>query len=309
MKPPVAKTRHAPEMRARVLELRRTHSNAEVARQTGLPIGTVKALASRAGVTRNNTQARTFFALPEPVLGAGAAVALPAPLPEQRSVTGDAELDAVLWLREVVQTGDAELIGKAMQGAERIKTPPQELERRYADHLVRTSGGNAMQGLFAFGIADLQGYAKKVLDRQARRSDALNRFGNEAAVFADTDTERFCIAALASVKARKAWPSYALKAVCIAFDMQADMRPHSLDDCLFELAYWNGLYQLRRAWPDAGDPLPQVSAREDYLHDCMGHLPPKSKAEAKDVLRYLTGPGRDAVSEEATDRILQNLVG
>ena len=56
MKPPVAKTRHAPEVRARVLELRRTHSAAEMARQTGLPIGTVKALASRAGVTRNNTQ-------------------------------------------------------------------------------------------------------------------------------------------------------------------------------------------------------------------------------------------------------------
>ncbi len=35
MKPPVAKKRLTPEQRTQVLELRRTHSAAEVARQTG----------------------------------------------------------------------------------------------------------------------------------------------------------------------------------------------------------------------------------------------------------------------------------
>ena len=64
MKPPVAKARLLPELRARVLELRRTHSTADVARQTCLAVGTVKAICSRAGTTRDNTAARAFFALP-----------------------------------------------------------------------------------------------------------------------------------------------------------------------------------------------------------------------------------------------------
>ena len=123
MKPPVAKSRLLPELRARVLELRRTHSAADVARQTGLPVGTVKAICSRAGTTRDNMAARAFFTLPPLALVSTTAVTAPAVLPEQRAVTGDADVDAVLWLREVVATGDGDLIAKALQAAQRIQTP------------------------------------------------------------------------------------------------------------------------------------------------------------------------------------------
>ena len=309
MKPGVAKKRLTPEQRTQVLELRRTHSAAEVARQTGLPVGTIKALSSRAGVTRGNAQALAFFALPALVLTDTTAVAVPAPLPEQRNVTGDTDTDAMLWLREVIETGDADLIATAMQAAERIKTPAKELERRYADYLVRASGGNTLSAMFgSMNFADLAGHAKTVLDKQARRHEALARFGSEAAVFADTDTERFCIDALAKVKPCKEWSTYALKGAAAAFDAQAAMRPHTLGDCLAELHYWNALHHLRSAWPNSGDPLPQVQAREDYLHHCMGLLRPKDRNEAKEVLRYLTGPGKDMANEEATDLILLNLV-
>ncbi|WP_051603307.1 sigma-70 region 4 domain-containing protein [Simplicispira psychrophila] len=131
LQPPVAKTRLSPEQRAQVLELRRTHSAGEVSRITDLPLGTVKALVSRAGATRDNTAARAFFTLPPLALPDTTAVTIPAPLPEQRSVTGDKDVDAMLWLREVVATGDGDLIAKALQAAERIKTPAKELERRY----------------------------------------------------------------------------------------------------------------------------------------------------------------------------------
>ena len=94
MKPPVAKTRLLPELRTRVLELRRTHSTADVARQTGLAVGTVKALCSRAGATRDNTAARAFFALPPLVQASTTAVTAPAALPVQRNVTGDTDIDA-----------------------------------------------------------------------------------------------------------------------------------------------------------------------------------------------------------------------
>ena len=87
MKPPVAKSRLLPELRARVLELRRTHSAADVARQTGLPVGTVKAVCSRAGTTRDNSAARAFFALPPLALANTTAVTAPAALPVQRNST------------------------------------------------------------------------------------------------------------------------------------------------------------------------------------------------------------------------------
>ena len=103
MKPPVSKTRLSPELRAQVLELRRANSITEVARITGVAVGTVKTICSRAGATRDNTAARAFFTLPELVLTEVTAVAIPAPLPEQRSVTGDVDVDAVLWLREQLQ--------------------------------------------------------------------------------------------------------------------------------------------------------------------------------------------------------------
>lgn len=310
MKPPVAKTRHAPEVRARVLELRRTHSTADVARQTGLPVGTVKAVCSRAGTTRDNTAARAFFALPLLVQASTTAVATPAALPVQRNVTGDTDIDAMLWLREVIQTGDSALIATAIEAAKRVKTPVKELERRYGDYLLRASGGNTMQAVFrSMGFGDLQGLAKGVLDRQARCREAVARFGSEAAVFTDTAPELFCIQVLAKLKPKGMFRSYPLQPTCAAFEAHTDKRPHTLSDCLAELAFWDALYHLRRAWPNSGDDLPQVSARRDYLHRCMGVLRCKGREEAKGVLRYLAGPGQDAMDEEATDLMLQNLIG
>lgn len=310
MKPPVAKTRLLPELRARVLELRRTHSTADVARQTGLSVGTVKAICSRAGTTRDNTAARAFFALPPLALTSTTAVTAPAPLPQQRNVTGDVDIDAMLWLREVIQTGDSALIDTAIEAAKRVKTPVKELERRYGDYLLRASGGNTMQAVFgSIGFGDLKELAERTLDKKARCREAVARFGSEQAVFADTAPELFCIDALAKVKREGRFGDYPLQPMCKAFEAHADKRPHTLSDCMAELAFWDALYHLRSAWPNSGDDLPQVSARRDYLHHCMGVLRCKGRDEAKAVLRYLAGPGQDALDEQALDLVLQNLIG
>lgn len=104
-----------PPLRAQVLALRRTQSAKATAQALGIPLGTVKAISSRAGITRNNTMLRAFFRLPEPVASACTDLQPPVAPPQPVAVTGDSDLDAVLWLRQVVQTGDAALIDKAMQ--------------------------------------------------------------------------------------------------------------------------------------------------------------------------------------------------
>ena len=129
VKPPVSKQRLTQQQRVQVLELRRSNSITEVARLTGLPPGTVKTVCSRAGATRDNMAARAFFTLPPLALADTTAVTAPAVLPEQRAVTGDKDVDAMLWLREVVETGDGDLIAKALEAAQRIQTPAKELGR------------------------------------------------------------------------------------------------------------------------------------------------------------------------------------
>ena len=309
MKPPVSSKRLTQQQRAQVLELRRSNSITEVARITGLPLGTVKTLCSRAGTTRDNTAARAFFALPPLALADTTAVTAPAALPEQRAVSGDKDVDAMLWLREVVTTGDAGLIATALQAAERIKTPAKELELRYGRHLIAAAGGNTFAGVFgSMNFADLAGHARNVIDRQTRQREAMSRWGSEAAMWADQATEQFCIDALIDLEPRGMFDEYDTDAAVKAFEAHATLRPHTLADCLHELDYWSALYRQRSAWPNGGDGLPQTRAREDYLHRCLSVLRPKSRDDAKAVLRHIADD-KDSFNDEATDAILENLIG
>lgn len=308
MKPPVSSKRLTDKQRAQVLELRRSNSITEVARITGLPVGTVKTICSRAGATRDNTAARAFFTLPELVLTEVTAVAIPAPLPKQRAVTGDKDTDAMLWLREVVATGDADLIATALQAAERIKTPAKDLEMRYADYLVRTTGNTLMAAFGSMGFADLPCHARNVIDRQIRQREAVARFGSEAAMWADQATEQFCIDTLISLEPGGTWREYDTDDAVKAFETEAAMRPHTLADCLHELDYWSALYTQRSAFERHCDNIPPVRARESYLHRCLSVLRPKGRDDAKAVLRHIADD-KDSFDEEVTDAILENLIG
>ena len=103
------KQRVSDEQRSQVLELRRRHSLREVAEATGLPLGTVKTLVSRSGAFRDNEQHRALFTLP-PVMASRETLPSVPELPPQERVTGDKEVDAVLWLRSIINTGQRALI-------------------------------------------------------------------------------------------------------------------------------------------------------------------------------------------------------
>ena len=166
------------EQRQRVIDLRRQHSIHEVARLAGMPVGTVKAIISRSGCFRDNPAHRALFSLPPMRESRETLPAVPELPPKQR-VTGDAEIDAVLWLRSIIDTGQAALIEKAMQAKEHIKTPLPELEKRYTKHLVSANPGSLFAALSSFGFADLEGLAKRAIDKARRRQEAFARFGND----------------------------------------------------------------------------------------------------------------------------------
>ncbi len=284
MKPPVSTN-----VRQQVLHLRRNNSLSAVATQTGLPLGTVKTICSRSGAFKDNQALRKQFALPPIQKSESTSLTVPE-LPPQTEVTGDKEIDAVLWLRSVIKTGQAGLIEKAMEAAKRIKTPLKELSDRYLKHLVSKNPGNWTVAFATFGFDDLEGLASTSIKKATRQHEALSRFGS--------------IAGLKTTQ--KDFGNYPDAQVDKRFQAHPDLMPNTLSDCLHELAYWHDLYWLRSAC-DGGDQAPYAYARERFAFRCLGRIRPKSKPEAIAVFHYLADHER--MDDTETEGILLNLIG
>lgn len=292
--------------KAQVLALRRGHSLREVAAQTGLPLGTIKTWCARSGAFKDNPQHRALFALPPIQTSTSTALTIQE-LPAQSVVTGDKEIDAVLWLRQVIQTGQADLIEKAKLAAKRIKTPLKELETRYLAHLTARNPGNWTVAFQTFGFADLDGLAHGATKKLTRKNEALARFGSVDNLFTKTPAEVFCEDALRGLTRKKdAW-ELDHDEVDQRFHAHPDLMPNTLSDCLFERAYWTDLYWLRSAADkDAGDHHAEVQARDDFIFRTMARIRPKTKQEAIAVFHYMADDHMDMPETEA---ILLNLIG
>jgi hypothetical protein len=293
------------DQRRQVLDLRRRHSLREVAKATGLPLGTVKTLVSRSGAFRDNEAHRALFTLPP--IKANAETLPSAPeLPPQQRVTGDKEVDAVLWLRSIINTGQAALIERAMEAAKKIKTPLKDLEKRYSDHLLANCNGNVFATFGSFGFADLEALARKSIERHRLQLEGAARFGD--ALMADTEAEVFCIDALRDLKAAGQFGDFDKGEVADRLNAHPDLLPHTLADCLYELDYWNQLCWLRHAVDrDCSDGPPEASARDWFVFGLLAEIRPRDKTEALAVFRYLVASDRDDMPE--AEAILCNLIG
>ena len=299
------KQRVSDDQRRQVLDLRRRHSLREVAEITGLPLGTVKTLVSRSGAFRDNEQHRTMFTLP-PISASTETLPSVPELPPQEVVTGDKEVDAVLWLRSIISTGQAALIDRAMEGAKKIKTPLDVLERRYRDYLVATNPGHLFAAMSSFGFADLDALATRAIDQHRLRLEGTARFGD--ALLTDTEAESFCIDALRGLEATGQLGDFDKSEVAARFNAHPELLPHTLADCLYELGYWDHLYRLRNAVDrDASDGPPEATARDWFVFGLLAQIRPRDKAEALAVFRYLVASQRDDMAE--SEAILCNLIG
>ncbi|WP_435608063.1 hypothetical protein [Pseudomonas knackmussii] len=299
-----AKQRISDDVRQRVLDLRRSHSLREVAAMTGLSLGTVKTLVSRSGKFRDNSKHRELFSLP-PIRESEETLPSVPEVPPQENITGDREVDAVLWLRKVIATGEASLISTALEAAKKIEVPLKELEVRYGKYLMESSAGNVLAGLGSIGFADLEDLATRSIERKRLQVEAFARFGD--ALWQDTPAEVFCIEALAGLKPSRGWPVYDEMAVAERFKARPELMPHTLADCLRELSYWDRLYNLRWAVDrDCGD-LAEVESRSGFVFALMAEIRPRDRAEAKAVLRYLIEGERKGWTN--ADAILENLIG
>ena len=300
-----AKQRVSDEQRRLVLDLRRRHSLREVAEITGLPLGTVKTLVSRSGAFRDNEQHRAMLTLP-PISASTETLPSVPELPPQEVVTGDKEVDAVLWLRSIISTGQTAFIERAMEGAKKIRTPLDVLEKRYRDYLVTTNPGHPFAAMSSFGFADLEALATRAIEQHRLRLEGAARFGD--ALLADTKAETFCIEALSGLEQSGPLLHFDKAQVADRFNAHPELLPHTLADCLYELDYWDQLYRLRNAVDqDASDGPPEATARDWFVFTMLAQIRPRDKAEALAVFRYLIDSERDDMTE--SEAILCNLIG
>ncbi|WP_297841201.1 hypothetical protein [Pseudomonas sp.] len=300
------KQRVSDEQRRLVLELRRRHSLREVAEATGLPLGTVKTLVSRSGAFRDNDRHRALFTLP-PIKLSGETLPSVLELPPQEVVTGDKEVDAVLWLRSIIKTGNAAHIETALAAAKRIKTPLDELEKRYSHLLSDADPGNWTVVFKTIGFANLEGLARSAIADHHARGEGRARFGDRALF--DTDAEVFCAEVLDGAKIGQ-YGSIDEADMAVRFKGRPDLMPRTLADCLYELDYWRKLYRLRCAFCDSSidaEGSQEANAREHFVFGLLAEIRPRHKDEAKAVLRYLVSSDRR--DTEDANRIIENLIG
>lgn len=277
-----------------------------VTKLTSLPLGTVKTICSRSGAFRDNQMHRALFSLPPIKTSPQTALVVPE-LPPKQDVTGDKEVDAVLWLRQVIKTGQSDLIEKAMEGAKKIKTPLKELEKRYTKHLDSTNPGNWTIIFQTMGFDDLESLAEDSVQKLTRRNEAQARFGD--AIFSDTDAESFCIGALAGLAADGKHGDYDQDKAAARFRAHPEVMPNTLSDCMHELSFWRDLYRLRRAATPDGQYAPEhpeASTRDDFVFRCLAYIRPRHKEEAIAALHYLAE--EDYMDRKGTNDILCNLI-
>lgn len=291
------------EQREQVITLRRRHSLKEVASLAGLSVGTVKSIISRSGLFTDNPRHRAMFTLP-PLQSSGETLPAVQELPPQEVVTGDREVDALLWLRQVIETGEPARIEQAKQAAGQITTPLDELEKRYGKWLV-AKAGHMLAGLGSIGFANLDGLAERAITRRANEAEAIGRFGD--ALWDDTQAEAFCQEVLRGLE-RDSW-QLPPEQVAGRFKAVPELMPHTLSDCLHELAYWNELYRLRNACDTQGyyENSIEAHARDWFVFGLLAELRPRNREEARATLRYLMSSERDDAPE--AERILDNLIG
>ncbi len=251
----------------------------------------------------NNQTLRLFFSLPLLKTNANTSVAFPPTLPDQKHVTGDTEIDAVLWLRELIKSGDGALIAQAKEAATRIKTPLADLEKRYTNFLCLTNPGNPFATFASFNFADLDRLANQSIEKAMLRQEAMSRFGTEDALFADTPAEVWCIKVLKGVKREK--HSVDVIDVAARFHKHPDLLPFTISDCLYELAYWDSLYKLRGAFCLHADGPSVAWERECFIHNQMAVIIPSDRDEALQALEFILS-GVDPMEDVADT--LRNLV-
>ena len=174
--------------------------------------------------------------------------------------------------------------------------------------MARVSNGHFAAVLMTFGFANLESLAKSALEKQARKDEAISRFGSIDGLFALTPAEAACKTALKGLRKNKdALWGYDHAKADARFLKHPALVPSTLADCLHAQAYEHTLYWLRSASVDmAGDHWPEFQEHVDFCFRQLAQIAPRNKAEALAVFEYLEE--HDVTGRTEGPAIIRNLI-
>ncbi|MDY7560170.1 hypothetical protein QN366_01370 [Pseudomonas sp. CCC3.2] len=256
-------------------------------------------------MNNDNLAHRALFTLP-PIRISTETMPSVQTLPSQQIVTGDKEVDAVLWLRDVISTGQPGPIAVALEAAKKIATPMKALEERYSDYLRAAQPGHFFATFASIGFGNLEGLATRSIETLRLIVEAEARFGGET-IWDDTPAEQFCEMALKRCKGFKNYIDCDKEAAHKRFRKHADLMPLTLDDCLHEIAYWRELSGLRSATGECGDGQNEAIVREWFVEGLLAKIKPRSREESLRTLAY--AEVAEGVDHDELVKICRNLIG
>lgn len=204
-------------------------------------------------------------------------------LPQAETITGDRELDAVIWLGTVCKTAtDPAALDQAVEAASRIKTPAKELEARYSAWLSRQPGSHPFAvALGSIGIADIAHKAERARERITRYLEGMAAFGSLAAALEPTPAEAMVLRTVRLPDNWNGWSTLTPDAFA------AGVNPATLTEAVSEIRYWQWLYRVRDAMSRTehpggygSEPRAECSAREQFAESLLLVIAPRDRTEA-----------------------------
>lgn len=299
------------DKKAEILRLKREGKGYKtISRLTGVNLNTVKTTCRRSGLFRDNPEHRVLFTIPEKKYST--AVAVPKPLPPQRTITGDKQTDAYLWVLEVIKTGEPAHIAAAEDALKKLTITPKQAQENYTRHL-QAQGAGWTSVFSTMWMDNPQHYIDQAKAQYEKAGAVCGVFGSLEAVFKPVEAER---------RIEEVYGVYQ----DIYCDYMAEgpgefaftdvlPEPYTLSDVVREIQYWDWLSSMRNGafrelypneYPNENGHLWD---REQYLDHLLETIRPLTRIEALDVLKwYLKYPRYQDMNADS-DGVYLNLIG
>nr|WP_244631065.1 hypothetical protein [Pantoea agglomerans] len=281
-----------------------------ISRLTGLNINTVKSLCRRSGLFRDNPEHRVLFTIPE--MKYSTALAVPKPLPPQRSVTGHKQTDAYLWVLEVIKTGEPAHIAAAEDALKKLTITPKQAQERYTRHL-QDQGAGWTAAFSTMWLDNPHHYISNARKQYEDAGTVRGVFGQLEGAFKPVEAEQ---------RIEVVYGPYQ-EIYCDCMTDERDKftftdvlpEPYTLTDVIREIHYWEWLYSMRRTaykelYPASyGDENTHLWDRCQYLDGLLETIKPVARSEALDVLKWYLAYPRYQDMNADSDGVYLNLIG
>lgn len=238
-----------------------------------------------------NPEHEHLFAIPEPTPSPSTGLVVPS-LPEPEPVTGDRDVDTMLWLRHVCKTArDPITLELAMEAAEQITTPAKALEDRYAAWLHQQAAHPFQVAFATIGLADIKHHVAAARERIKVHNEGLAVFGSYHQALAPTPAEQMLERTAGTLPDKPVWELEDSELGPVFTDC---INPTTLTEAAAELRYWSWIGTVRWKMRETeapgsfdGDEGDLLTARRWWVESLLTRLAPQEHGEVAHLVNEI----------------------